>query len=139
MSNFKSDSGRCIPVNEDAFKARDRWLNDFFPIKWKKHEPDAESIHINKAAEKGFEVGYFEAKKSYNWIFNEDFTLAYYEPDSKPMEETWSVSRFINETTGVYWLVQGLDAANRIYVADFKTLNEAMKDLVEAYKEFRND
>ena len=141
MSRFKSDSGRCIPVNENAFKFRDKWLKDCFPIRWKKeHEPDTESIHMNKAAEKGFEVGYFEAKKSYNWIFNDDFTLAYYEPDSKPLEETWSV-QFI--TVGDCpdsdcWIAQGMNGSNRVYSGSFNEMNIAMKFLVDAYKEHRN-
>jgi len=139
MSRFKSDSGRCIPVNENAFKFRDKWLNECFPIRWKKeHEPDKESIHINKAAERGFEVGYFEAKKSYNWIFNDDFTLAYYEPDNKPIEETWNVQLILVGSDSDCWLAQGMDGSSRVYSSSFGGMDIAMKFLVKAYKEYRN-
>lgn len=86
------------------------------------------------AALDGFEHGFAQARKSYKWIFNDDFTIGYYEPIERHSFDTW----LIRKVSAQKWAVIVMFEANQQHYEVVHGMDEAMRTLVNLFNRSRN-
>ena len=70
-------------------------------------------------------------------IFNDDYSVAYYEPEGKPDEETWFV-REIDNGNDYFFEAGGMDSSNQICRARSGSFAQSARYIIKKYKEYRN-
>lgn len=112
----------AIMTEESDIRARQAYISSF------------EDLEMRKVAINGFEHGFTQARKSYKWIFNDDFTIGYYEPIERRGFDTY----LIRKVSARKWAVIIMFEANQLHYEVVEGMDEAMKTLVNLFNEVKN-
>lgn len=111
----------AIMTEESDIRARQAYISSF------------EDLEMRKVAINGFEHGFTQARKSYKWIFNDDFTIGYYEPIERHGFDTFLIRKVSEQK----WAVIVMFEANQYHYEVVHGMDKAMKTLVNLFNEVR--